>query len=198
MSNFFLTIVNMSISAGWIVLAVMILRLLLKKAPKWITVLLWGMVAIRLVFPFSIESIFSLIPSTETISPDIMMSQMPKINTGIPVINNSINPVISESFTPDPAASINPLQVWIPILAIIWICGMAGMLIYTIISYFRIKKKIGTAIFLRDNIFQSETVVFPFVLGIFKPIIYLPFGMNEQDLAYVIEHEQAHIRRKDY
>lgn len=198
MSNFFLTIVNMSISAGWIVLAVMILRLLLKKAPKWITVLLWGMVAIRLVFPFSIESIFSLIPSTETISPDIMMEQAPKISTGIPVINNAINPVISESFTPDPAASINPLQVWIPILAIIWICGMAGMLIYTIISYFRIKRQVCTAICLHDNFFQSENVSFPFVLGIFRPRIYLPFNMNEQNLSYVIEHEQAHISRKDH
>lgn len=198
MSEFFLTIVNMSISASWIVLAVLILRLLLKKAPKWITVLLWGIVAVRLICPFTIESVMSLIPSAETISPEIMMDDTPEINSGIPILNNTINPVIGESFSPDPATSANPLQILIPVLSVVWLVGIAGMLLYTVISYLKVKRKIGTAVLLRDNVFQSENVVSPFVLGIVKPKIYLPFNMDEQDMSHVIAHEQAHIRRKDH
>lgn len=198
MSEFFLTIVNMSISASWIVLAVLLLRLLLKKAPKWITVLLWGIVAVRLICPFTIESVMSLIPSAETISPEIMMDRTPEINSGIPILNNTINPVISESFAPDPATSANPLQLWIPTFAVIWIVGIMGMLLYTLISFIRVKRKVETAVLLRDNIFQSENVISPFVLGIIRPKIYLPFKMNEQDMEHVIAHEEAHIRRKDH
>lgn len=145
MSELFLKIINMSISASYIVLAVLLLRLLLKKAPKWITVVLWGIVAVRLVCPFSIESVLSLIPSSEVVSPDIMMDRTPEINTGIPIINQVINPVISGSFTPDPGTSANPLQLWIPTFAVIWIVGMAALLIYTFISYVKVKRKIGTA-----------------------------------------------------
>lgn len=198
MGEFFLNIINMSISASWIVLAVLLLRLLLKKAPKWITVLLWGIVAVRLICPFTIESVMSLIPSAETISPEIMMDATPEINSGVPFLNDTINPIISESFAPDPAMSANPLQILIPVLSTIWLMGVAGMLLYTVISYFRVRRKIGTAVLLRDNIFQSESVVSPFVLGIVKPRIYLPFYMNEQDMSHVIAHEQVHIRRKDH
>lgn len=198
MSGFFIKIVNMSISAGWIVLAVLLLRLLLKKAPKWITVLLWGIVAVRLVCPISMESIMSLIPSAETIGPGIMMEQAPAIHTGIPSINNTINPIITGSLSPNPAASANPLQVWIPILSILWIAGIIFMLVYTGISYWRLKRKISTAVLLHDNIFQSENVGSPFVFGLIAPKIYLPFQMNAQDMELVIAHEQAHICRKDH
>lgn len=198
MSEFFLTIVNMSISASWIVIAVLILRLFLKKAPKWITVMLWGIVAIRLIVPFTIESVMSLIPSVETINPEIMTNNTPTINSGIPIINNAINPIFSEFFAPDPAGGSNPLQIWIPVLSVVWVVGITGMLLYTIISYFRVKRKISTAVLLCDNIFQSQSVVSPFVLGIIKPKIYLPFSMNDKDTEYVVAHEQAHISRKDH
>jgi len=198
MTKLFMTMVNMSISASWIVLAVLLFRLLLKKAPKWIAVLLWGVVAIRLICPLSIESGISLIPSAETIRPEIMTDKTPAIHSGIPIINNLINPVMEGFFAPDPAASANPLQIWIPVLVQLWVAGIAGMLVYTIVSYFRVKRKVGTAVLLRDNIFQSESVISPFVLGVFKPNIYLPFQMNEQDMEHVIAHEQAHIRRKDH
>lgn len=198
MSELFLTVVNMSISASWIVLAVLALRLLFKKAPKWITVSLWGIVAVRLVCPFAIESAISLIPSAETISPDIMMDRTPEINTGIPAINSTINPVISNSFSTEPAASANPLQILIPVLAAVWLMGIAAMLIYTGISYWRIKQKISAAVLYRDNIFQSENVISPFVLGIVNPKIYLPFKMNDKDTEHVIAHEKAHISRKDH
>ena len=198
MSEIFLKIINMSISASYIVLAVLLLRLLLKKAPKWITVVLWGIVAVRLICPFSIESVLSLIPSSEVVSPTIMTDKTPTINTGIPIINSTLNPVISESFTPNPGDSANPLQIWIPVLTTIWIVGMVALLIYTVISYAKVKRKIGTAVLLRDNVYQSENVVSPFVLGIIKPKIYLPFNMNEKDMEHVVAHEMAHIRRKDH
>lgn len=198
MSQIFLNIINMSISASYIVVAVMLLRLVLKKAPKWLTVLLWGIVAVRLICPFSPESVLSLIPSAEVVSPDIMMDSTPEIHTGITIVNSVVNPVISEAFTPAPTASANPLQIWIPIFTAIWSVGVFSLLIYTIISYLRIRRKVRTAVLLRDNIYQSENVVSPFVLGLIRPKIYLPFHMNDMDMAHVVSHEQAHIRRKDY
>ena len=198
MNELFLKIINMSISASWLVLAVLILRFVLKKAPKWINVLLWGIVAIRLICPFSFESPLSLIPSAETIPLNIGMDTTPTINSGISAINNAVNPIISQSNTPMAGASINPLQITIGIYEYIWIFGMIALALYTAISYWRLHRKVDTAVRYKDNIFQSENVSFPFVLGIIKPRIYLPFKMNGQDLEHVVAHEHAHIRRKDH
>lgn len=198
MSQLFLKILNMSISTSYIILAVLLLRLLLKKAPKWITIVLWGIVAVRLVCPFSMESILSLLPSAETVSPTIMTDQTPIIYSGIPMIDSAINPVISESFTPAPDDSVNTLQIWISILAAVWIIGMVALLIYMISSHLHIRRRIKTAVLLEGNIYQSENVVSPFILGIIKPKIYLPFHMNEKDMGPVVAHEMAHIRRKDH
>lgn len=198
MTEFFLNIVNMSISAGWIVLAVLILRLLLKKAPKWITVLLWGIVAFRLICPFSIESALSLIPSAQTINPEYALNSV-EIDSGIPIIDNTINPIISGAMvTVQPEKDINFFHIIMPYLAGIWLVGIFALLLYTVISYVRLKKKIGTAVLYKDNIFQSENVISPFVLGIIKPKIYLPFNMTDSDMENVVAHEQAHIKRKDH
>ena len=198
MSEAFLKVVNMSISAGWLVLAVLALRLILKKAPKWVNVLLWGIVAVRLICPFSIESALSLIPSTETISPEIMMDWTPEISTGIAPLDRVVNPVISTSFAPQGMASANPLQILIPVAANLWLLGVLILLAYTAISYLSLHRKLRTAVILRDNIFQCETVSSPFVLGILNPRIYLPYNMDGQNLHHVVAHEQAHIRRKDH
>ena len=198
MNELFLKIINMSISASWLVLAVLILRFVLKKAPKWINVLLWGIVAIRLICPFSFESPLSLIPSAETIPLNIGMDSTPTINSGISAINNAVNPIISQSNTPMAGASINPLQITIGIYEYIWIFGMIALALYTAISYWRLHRKVDTAVRYKDNIFQSENVSSPFVFGIIKPRIYLPFKMNGQDLEHVVAHEHAHIRRKDH
>ena len=198
MSELFLAVINMSISASWIVLAVFVLRLLLKKAPKWIAVLLWAVVALRLICPFTVESALSLIPSAQTVSPGIMTDTYPQIHTGIPVFNNSVNPIIGETFSPNPGDSINPLQVWIPVMSMIWMVGMGALGLYGIISYFRLKRKVGTAVLLRDRVYQSERVASPFVLGVFRPKIYLPFAMEESDIPHVLSHEEAHISRKDH
>ena len=198
MNELFLKIINMSISASWLVLAVLILRFVLKKAPKWINVLLWGIVAIRLICPFSFESTLSLIPSAETIPLNIGMDTTPTINSGISAINNAVNPIIGQSNTPMAGASVNLLQITIGIYEYIWIFGMIALALYTAISYWRLRRKVDTAVRYKDNIFQSENVSFPFVLGIIKPRIYLPFKMNGQYLEYVVAHEQAHICRKDH
>ena len=198
MSELFLKIVNMSISASWVVVAVLALRFCLKKAPKWVNVLLWGIVAARMVFPFSIESVLSLIPSAETISPTIMMEQSPSVQTGVPALNHVINPVISGSFTPAPGASANPLQIWIPVLAGIWLFGIAALFLYSAVSYWRLRRKVCEAVILRGNIYQSEKVCSPFVLGIIGPKIYLPYHMDSREMDHVIAHEQTHIRRKDH
>ena len=198
MSELFLKIVNMSISASWAVVAVLALRFCLKKAPKWVNVLLWGIVAARMVFPFSIESVLSLIPSAETISPTVMMEQTPSVQTGVPALNHVINPVISGSFTPAPGASANPLQIWIPVLAGIWLFGIVALFLYSAVSYCRLRRKVCEAVILRDNIYQSENVCSPFVLGIIRPKIYLPYHMDSREVGHVIAHEQTHIRRKDH
>ena len=198
MSELFLKIVNMSISASWIVVAVLALRFCLKKAPKWVNVLLWGIVAVRMVFPFSIESVLSLIPSAETISPTIMMEQTPSVQTGVPVLNHVINPVISGSLTPAPGASANPLQIWIPVLAWIWLFGIAALFLYSAVSYWCLRRKVCEAVILRDNIYQSENVCSPFVLGIIRPKIYLPYHMDSREMGHVIAHEQTHICRRDH
>lgn len=198
MNELFLKIINMSISASWLVLAVLILRFVLKKAPKWINVLLWGIVAIRLICPFSFESTLSIIPSAETIPLNIGVDTTPTINSGISAINNAVNPIISQSNTPMAGSSVNPLQITIGIYEYIWIFGMIALALYTAISYWRLRRKVDTAVRYKDNIFQSENVSFPFVLGIIKPRIYLPFKMNGQYLEHVVAHEQAHICRKDH
>lgn len=198
MTQVFLKIVNMSIAASWLVLAVLVVRLFLKKAPKWASVLLWGIVAFRLLCPFTIESPWSLIPSAQTIDPEIMTGGGPAIQSGIPAVNHAINPTISQSFAPDAGASVNPLQIWIPVLTAIWILGAAGLLSYAAVSYWQLKRKVSAGVLLRDSVYQCETVHTPFVLGIIKPKIYLPFHMDFQNLDYVIAHEQAHICRRDH
>lgn len=198
MSELFLEIVNRSIAASWIVIAVLILRFCLKKAPKWVNVLLWGIVAVRLIFPFSIESALSLIPSAETVSPSIMMETAPSVQTGVPALDQVINPVIDHSLSPAPGASANPLQIWIPVMAAVWLAGAAALLLYSAISYWRLRRRVREAVILRDNIYQSENAGSPFVLGIIQPKIYLPYSVDSGALAYVIAHEQAHIRRRDH
>lgn len=198
MSELFLKIVNRSISASWLVLAVLILRPLLKKAPRWVSVLLWGLVGVRMACPISIESGWSLIPSAQTVNPDIMMAQTPGLQSGVPAIDSVLNPVIRDWFTPESVASANPLQILIPILSGIWLTGMTVLLLYTVVSSVSLKRRVSTAVRYRGNIFRSENVGSPFVFGIVSPKIYLPFALDEQMLPHVIAHEQAHIRRRDH
>ena len=198
MTELFLKIVNLSLSASWLVLAVLAARLLLKKAPKWVNVLLWGLVAVRLLCPFTLESAMSLVPSTEVVSPEIIRSPTPVIDTGFETANHAVNPLITDTFSPAPGDSANPLQIWIPILSVLWIVGMAAMAEYTFFTYNRLLRQVRLAIRVNDNVYLSENISSPFVLGIFRPRIYLPYGMTEKDMFHVIAHERTHIQRRDH
>ena len=198
MEAVFLKIVNMGITATWVVLAVIAMRFLLKKAPKWISVAMWTIVGLRLVCPFSLESIFSLIPSSQTVSPEIMMDSTPEVTTGINSLNNVLNPIISNAFAPNPGTSANPLQILIPVASIVWIAGMAVMLIYALISYWRLRRKVRESVYLKGPFQLCDYVNTPFILGIYYPQVYLPSNMNEADMPYVIAHEKAHLQRRDH
>ncbi len=198
MSGLFLKILNMSISASWVVLAVVVLRLVLKKAPKWVTVLLWGMVAVRLICPVSLESVFSLIPSAETLSEEVISEPRFEVQTGVTVVDHSINNYLDDRYFEGVTVPANNGFHVMMVLSVIWLLGMVGMLMYTFFSYRRLHCKVETAVLLRDNIFQSEAVGAPFVLGIIKPRIYLPFHIEASTLEHVIAHEQAHICRMDH
>ena len=189
----FLEIVNISITAGWIVLAVFVLRLLFRKAPKWLNCVLWGIVALRLIFPFSIESVFSLIPSAETFEPNLPYLNEFKINSGIEPLDNAVNTQYAD-FVPMAERTVDVTII----LACVWLSGLAIMLLYALASWARLKRSLKTATKKEGNIYQSEFVQSPFVLGIIRPKIYIPYKTNESDLPLVIEHEKAHIKRLDH
>ena len=198
MSDIFLKILNMSIAASWLILAVMLFRFILKKVPKWITVLLWGIVAFRLVVPFSFESALSLIPSAETFNAHNIQYETPAISSGIPAINNAVNPVLGETFAPNPAGSVNPLYVWTFIVSVVWLIGIAAMLLYAVISYVRVRWSVAERIPYEGNIFLCDHVKSPFILGLVRPKICLPSNMDATAMEPVIAHEKAHLARHDH
>lgn len=199
MDAVFINLLNRSIAASWLILAVIILRVLLKKAPKWIRCILWGIVAVRLVCPFSFESILSLIPSAETINSDIVRySPKPAIGSGVPIINHSMNPILSENFAQAAGTSANPLYIWMYIAGIVWLIGLSCLLCYALISFFRLRRKVSEAVLLRDNIWVADMVNSPFILGVISPRIYFSSSTEESQIEHILAHEQAHIKRKDH
>lgn len=198
MQAVFLSLLNISITAGYLVLAILLLRPLLKKAPKFIRCILWGLVGIRLMLPFSIESIFSLIPSKETVPQGILYSSEPAIHSGIPAFNSLVNPILSESMAPTVGNSVNPMQVAAGIAANIWILGMVLLAAYALISYLRLRHKLREAVQEQAGIWVCDGLGSAFLLGLFRPRIYLPSSLNGTDKAYVIAHEKAHLSRRDH
>ena len=199
MSGIFLKLLNLSISASWLVLVVLALRLVLKRAPKWVNVLLWGMVALRLMLPFSIESALSLIPSAETLSPEVVrFDPAPTITSGVTIIDNAVNPSLSESFAAAPLASVNPLYVWTYLAGWVWLIGLAAMLLYALVSYLRLRRRVSASIRLWENIYVCDEVPSPFILGIVRPRIYLPSALDEAQRGSVLSHERAHLARRDH
>ena len=199
MSGIFLKLLNLSISASWLVLTVLALRMVLRRAPKWVNVLLWGMVALRLVLPFSIESALSLIPSAETVSPEVVQfDPAPTITSGVTIIDNAVNPSLSESFAAAPLASVNPLYVWTYLAGWVWLIGLTAMLLYALVSYLRLRRRVSASIPLRENIYVCDEVPSPFILGIVHPCIYLPSALDEAQRGSVLSHERAHLARRDH
>ena len=199
MAAVFLKLLNLSISASWLVLAVLVLRLISKRSPKWVNVLLWGIVALRLVLPFSIESALSLIPSAETVSPAVVQfAPAPTITSGVSVIDNAVNPSLSEHFSAVPTASVNPLYVWTEIAGWVWLIGLGAMLLYALVSYLRLRRRVSVSLPVQDHIYLCDAISSPFILGVVKPHIYLPSDLDEVQRQNVLAHEQAHLARRDH
>lgn len=198
MDTVFLELLNRSIAAGWLILAVFLLRLLLNKAPKNLHCLLWGLVAFRMVLPARIKSPFSLVPSAQIIRPEALLTETPSIHSGLAVVDRSVNASVAQALTPVVEASVNPLQLWMHVGALIWLAGLCAMLLYVLLSYLRLLKLVADSFPLRDNIRLSERLDSPFVLGMISPRIYIPHGLNEETMALVLAHEQGHILRHDH
>lgn len=198
MDDVFLKLLNLSISASWLILAVLVLRVVLKKAPKWVMPLLWGVVALRLVCLFSIESALSLIPSAETIPSEIVTETREPVLYEQATLDIVTNPTLPSAAEVHVGVSRQQAQVDFNIYSVLWLAGMAALLVHALVSAGKLKRKLATAILLRDNIYESEFVDSPFVFGVVKPNIYLPMHMDEGTAAYVIAHEHAHLARRDH
>ncbi len=194
MTSFFLSILNISFTATIVAVAVILLRFLFKKAPRWITCLLWGLVGLRLIFPFAVESRFSLVPNTEVLTDNFYLQNTDALHThtGINAFNSTVNHQLTSM--PEPQKALELMDI----LAIVWISVAALVLIYGIVSYILMFLRVRTAIPLKKNIYQSENVNSPFVLGFIKPKVYIPFNLTGRTLKYVLAHEEAHIKRKDH
>jgi len=183
METIFLEIVNMSVAASWLIMAVILLRMILKKAPKIINYLLWALVGFRLICPYTIESVLSLIPSAETVPADIMYTQTP-------ILLNEISPKIE--------GSINPMQIISEVSSYIWIIGTLGMMLYMIISYILLRNKVRASIKAKDNIYYCDSISTPFILGFIRPRIYLHSDIDETHIPYILMHEKEHLKYFDY
>ncbi|MBR6474401.1 MAG: hypothetical protein IKS98_03020 [Lachnospiraceae bacterium] len=201
MGVIFLKVLNLSIVAGWLILAIVFLRAVFKSVPKWIMCTLWALVGLRLLFPFSLESIFSLIPSAETVPQSIIYSAEPEIHTGFAAANTVINPVVKTTFAPEVSSSVSPLKLLTDIFGIVWITGIGAMLIFALISYLRTRKKTAASVPVADQkyrVYECDDIESPFILGLLRPSIYIPSGMDAHTFESVYAHESAHIKRKDY
>lgn len=198
MSKLFLEVVNRSIAAGWLVLAVLVLRLIFKKAPRWVNILLWGIVAVRLSCPFTIQSAWSLIPSAETIPERVLSGPSFDIQTGITPVDDWVNDYLGDRYFEGVSVPVKQGAHMMTVFAALWTVGVLFLTVYAVVVYWRLRSRVKTAVLYRDNIFQSENVEAPFVLGVIRPRIYLPFRLDGQAMEYVAAHEQAHIRRRDH
>lgn len=203
MDVIFLKLLNMSITAGWLILAVLCIRLIFRKIPKWISCLLWGIVAIRLLCPFSIESQFSVMPSTETIKTSTVVegevqNYIPSIDSHLTIVENTINPILTETFAYDESESVAPLQVVTHAAGFAWVCGMILLIIFAIVSTIRLHQLVSEAVCVKDNIYICDAVKSPFILRIVRPRVYLSSSLSEKETNYVIAHESAHLKRKDH
>ncbi len=198
MDRVFLFILNISITAAWLVLVVLVLRLALHKAPRWSVCLMWALVAVRLLLPFSVQSSFSLLPSAGPIPQNIASVSRPAIQSGIPAVNEAVNPVLSQHFTAEPSVQGNSLQQVLRVVTVVWLAGVAIMLLYSLISTLRLRNRVRVSIKTDGGAYICDDIDTPFILGVFRPRIYVPSALPEEQLRHVMAHEQAHLKRKDH
>lgn len=207
MTEFFRTVLNMSITGAYIAAAIIILRIAMKKLPKKYSYLLWAILGIRLLCPFSFSSAVSifnvLVPEKpaitsgqmEFIPNDIEYAAEPRITVSVSPVNNAINEQLPPA---QPSVSANPMQIAMAVGAYIWAFGTLAMAVYTAVSYTSVRKKVRNAKLSDGNVYTCESIETPFVFGLIKPRIYLPENISAEDRPYIIAHEQTHIDRKDY
>jgi Antirepressor regulating drug resistance, predicted signal transduction N-terminal membrane component len=198
MVNILIQLFNMSITASYLIVAIILVRLLFKNLPRKFICLLWGLVAIRLIFPFTIESITSLIPKKSALSEDIIYKNITSINRNVTPFHNSINPLGNQLIDTNVKDSFNIMHIVLTSAVIVWIIGMAILVMYSLITFIRLRRMVSTSVPLKENIYLSDNIQAPFILGVLKPHIYVPFSLDELSLAYVIAHEKAHIKRLDH
>lgn len=196
-TDIFLHLFNISISASLLALAVVLFRLVFKKAPKWLIVSMWALVAIRLICPFSIESALSLIPGREVIPSEIMSVDPTKTpNTAFGLIENPVySGFINSTVTVD---RVNSFQLDMIFASYIWIVGVLLLLIYAFVSYMRLRHNVRVSMPYKENVYLCDSVKSPFILGVFCPKIYLPSDMDESTAELVLRHEKAHLKRRDH
>lgn len=211
METLFINIFQMSISASYLILAVLLVRFLLRRAPKAMRSFLWLLVGIRLMIPFSVESVFSLIPNTQAVDVYIYETVQPEMST----ISNNVNidtavsQPVSGIFTPPAERPVSKTQTAVLICAKIWMFGMALMLVYMLTSWLRLKNRVKMSVpvnislecghtSMNQKIYQNNEIESPFLFGIIKPRIYIPDSIADDELPYVVQHEMTHLSRRDY
>lgn len=167
MDTVFLSVLNQSAAASWLILTVLLLRLALKKAPKNCTCALWALVGLRLVLPPGLASRWSLLPSAQLVSPDMLYAAAPAVDTGVSRVNALINPALSRALAADGFSSANPAQVWAFLAGVIWLAGLAAMLVWAVISCLILRGKTAQAVCLRENVYLCDRVDAPFIFGLF-------------------------------
>lgn len=198
MEAVFLKVLNMGLTASWLILAVLLIRFMLKKAPKWISCLLWALVAFKLICPFSIESALSLIPSSEPLPERIITDNTFQVNTGIGLVDAPVNAYLDDHGDEDVSAPADDGNRVMHTLGIFWLAGVMLFLLYGFVSYRRLYRITRVSARLEGNIFLCDAIDTPFILGVIKPRIYLPSGMEKEQAAYVVSHERAHLKRRDH
>ena len=199
MNEFLLTLLNMSIVSCWLILALLVLRPLLKKASKAFVCALWALVGLRLVCPFTFESVLSIIPSSQPVSDSAVYSQINAfVNYGEPVNDIAVGTTQQSLVPPAGTSIITPLQAISLVAAFIWVAGVAAMLIISLVSFFRLKKSVAASVNIGSNVFINDDIASPFVFGMIRPRIYIPSVLTEYEKEFVIAHESAHIKRRDY
>ena len=204
MTDIFLRIVELSWQAGVLALAVMLARLALRRAPKWAVCLLWALVAVRLVLPFSLQSPVSLQAAQSPVTAvlyELPQTQEAAQKTGEVLSGGSAEPLMplppTEIVTAQPVPAPKPAMT-VSLLAAIWLAGVVMMLTYMLVSYLGIYRRVCTAVRLEDNVYRCGSWGTPFVLGLLRPRIYVPEGMDDTALPQVLAHERCHIRRGDH
>ena len=212
LANLFIRILDMSKTAGVVILFVIAARLLLKKAPKWISYALWAVVLFRLLCPLSVETPVSIVPEMTPTAQNYQLADVPVSPAGAGLaayraVGDALNGGLGIQYirTTETDENGSPRyvtsdwwSVWILFGQYVWLAGVAVMLLHCLVSYAKLRRKLQTAVPLRDNVYTADEIPSPFVIGLSCPKIYLPGGLGEQEQAYILLHEQHHIKRRDH